>query len=101
MSLSDFYEASLGETFDYIIERGKYERSKAENDWKVMRWQSTLMLNMMASKGKRYEPTDLFTFDDEKKQSKPKIGIDSPEAEAVFKKMEEKYKQRWQSRLAT
>lgn len=57
------------------------------------------MLNMMAAKGKKYQPTDLFTFEDEEqKAGKRKIAIDSPEAEEVFKRMEEKYKQRWQSR---
>jgi hypothetical protein len=101
MSLTDFYEATLGETFEYIYERGNYEKQKMENEWKVMRWQSTLLLNMMASKGKRYQPTDLFTFEDEEKaQGKRKVAIDSPEAEEVFKRMEEKYKQRWQSKLA-
>jgi hypothetical protein len=99
MSLTDFYDATLGETFEYIHERGNYERQKMENEWKVMRWQSTLILNMMAAKGKKYQPTDLFTFEDEEQKSgKRKIAIDSPEAEEVFKRMEEKYKQRWQSR---
>jgi hypothetical protein len=99
MSLSDFYDATLGETFEYIHSRSMFEKLRLENEWKVMRWQSTLILNLMASKGKTYKPEDLFTFDDE--ISRPKIAVDSPEAEAVFKKMEEKYKQRWQSRLAT
>ena len=99
MSLTDFYEATLGEVFEYIHSRGQYEKLKFENEWKVMRWQSTLMLNMMSSKGKTFKPEDLFTFDDE--YTRPKIAPDSPEAEAVFKKMEEKYRQRWQSRLET
>ena len=99
MSLTDFYDATLGETFEYIHQRSSFERQKMENEWKVMRWQSTLILNMMASKGKKYQPTDLFTFEDEEqKQVRRKIAIDSPEAEEVFKRMEEKYKQRWQSR---
>jgi len=57
------------------------------------------MLNMMSSKGRTFKPEDLFTFDDE--YTRPKIAPDSPEAEAVFKKMEEKFRQRWQSRLET
>ena len=99
--MTDFYDATLGETFEYIHERGNYEKQKMENEWKVMRWQSTLLLNMMAAKGKRYQPMDLFTFEDEEKaQGKRKVAIDSTEAEEVFKRMEEKYKQRWQSKLA-
>ena len=100
MSLTDFYEATLGETFEYIHSRGQYEKLKFENEWKVMRWQSTLILNLMSSKGKTYKPEDLFTFDDEPGTRKM-IAPDSPEAQKVFKKMDEKYKARWQSRLET
>jgi hypothetical protein len=53
---------------------------------------------MMSSKGKRYKPEDLFTFDDEVKEQAPKIDIKSKEAEEMFKKMEEKYLKKWQSR---
>jgi hypothetical protein len=99
MSVTDFYEATLGEVFEFISERGRYERQVAENHWKVMRWQSTLILNMMTSKGKTYKPEDLFTFDDE--YTRPKLLPDSPEAQAVFDRMEQKYKERWRSRLGT
>jgi hypothetical protein len=97
MSVSDFENANLAETLEYIGERAKAERHSAENPWKAMRWQSTLILNMMSSKGKSYKPTDLFTFDDEMDQVRKPVAVDSPEAEAVFKKMEEKYLKRWQS----
>jgi len=101
MSVSEFNDANLAETLEFIHERARAEKHTAENIWKSMRWQSTLMLNMMASKGKSYKPTDLFNFDDEIEQVRKPVAIDSAEAEAVFKKMEEKYLNRWRSGLAT
>lgn len=100
MSVTEFYEATLGETFEYIHERSKYERERIENEWKVMRWQSTLILNIMAAKGKRYQPTELFTLDSETDKG-PQITVDSPEALEAFKRMDEKYMKVWRSRLAT
>ena len=101
MSVFEFGEANLAETLEYIGERTRAEKHTAENIWKSMRWQSTLILNMMSSKGKSYKPTELFTFDDEAGELRRQVSVDSPEAEAVFKKMEEKYLKRWQSGLET
>jgi hypothetical protein len=98
MSVSEFNQATMGETLDYINSRVDFEKSRSQNAWSVMRWQSALMLNMISSKGKRYKPEDLFTFDDEVKEQAPKIDIKSKEAEEMFKKMEEKYLKKWQSR---
>ncbi len=101
MSVSEFNQATMGETLDYISSRVEFEKSRSENDWSVMRWQSTLILNMMSGKGKRYKPDDLFTFDTEKKSQAPKIDPNSEEAKAIFKRMDEKYQKIWRSRLET
>ena len=93
MSVSEFNESNLNETLTYIYQRSLFEQKKSENDWMVMRWQSTLIVNMMSSKGKSIKPEDLFTLGNEK--PKESIPIDSEEAQKAFDLLEQKYLSKW------
>ena len=65
-----------------------------ENDWKVMRWQSALIVNLMGSK--KVTPEQLFTMGDEKQNTT--IDPNSPEAKAVFDRMEAAYLKKLQKK---
>ena len=58
-----------------------------ENDWKVMRWQSAMIVNMMSKS--KVTPEQLFTLGDEVQVAK--IDPNSEEAQRVFDKMAEVY----------
>jgi len=71
--LDGFYE------LENIRERGNWERT---------RWQTTLLLNIQMSKGKRLKPTDLIEFEWDKKDKK--IDYEKLKAKAEYvKKMSE------------
>tara|TARA_R100001443_G_scaffold96185_2_gene102980 strand:+ start:1101 stop:1376 length:276 start_codon:yes stop_codon:yes gene_type:complete len=71
--LDGFYE------LENIRERGRWERT---------RWQTTLLLNIQISKGKKLKPTDLVEFEWDKKDKK--IDYKKLKAKAEFiKKMSE------------
>jgi len=71
--LDGFYE------LENIRERGRWERT---------RWQTTLLLNIQISKGKKLKPTDLIEFEWDKKDKK--IDYEKLKAKAEFiKKMSE------------
>jgi hypothetical protein len=74
----------------YISGRADAEKAKADNQWMVMRWQSTMIANMIS--GKRLQPRDLFTLDGESET--PRIDPNSEQAKAVFDKMDEVYKRK-------
>ena len=95
-----FLESTLGEAIDYVIERSDYEHKRSGQLWKVMRYQTTVMVNMMMPKGKSIKPEDLFLMDDEKELARPKIEIDDERAVAVFELMDKKFKERWQRQSA-
>lgn len=94
MSVFEFNEANLNETLTYIVQRSLFEQKKSENDWMVMRWQSAMIINMMAGKGKSIKPEDLFTLGNE--IPKEIVPIDSEIAKRAFDKLEQKYLSRWQ-----
>ena len=73
------------------MSRAEAEKAKADNEWLVMRWQSTMIANMMGNK--RLQPKDLFTLDGE--IAPARIDPNSAEAMAVFNKMEEFYKKKF------
>ena len=78
----------------YIEGRAEFEKAKMENDWKVMRWQSALIVNLMGSK--KVTPEQLFTLGDETQT--PRIDPNSPEAKAVFDRMEAAYLRKLQQK---
>ena len=76
--------------FRYIYGRSEAEKAKSDNQWLVMRWQSTMIANMMGNK--KLQPKDLFTLDGE--TAPAKVDPNSEQAKEVFNKMDEFYKRK-------
>jgi hypothetical protein len=63
MSVSEFNNANLAEVTAFIKGRIKFIKEQINNDWAVMRWQSTLIANMTSKK--QLKPIELFLLDGE------------------------------------
>lgn len=85
MSVSEFSSSTPCEVLTYVKARAEYEKKNSENLWKIMRYQSALIMTMLSS-GKTIQPDDIFTFEDE--PGKVHIDINSEEAKTVFEEMD-------------
>lgn len=92
MSISEFWECNLGDAMRFISARADQEKAKSENEWKVMRWQSALMVNMMSKN--KVQPAELFTLDSETQVTQ--LNPNSEEAKKVFDRMDAMYRKKQQ-----
>tara|TARA_R110000751_G_scaffold46775_2_gene104959 strand:- start:2778 stop:3083 length:306 start_codon:yes stop_codon:yes gene_type:complete len=87
MSVDEFYDILPKHLWSKIDGFYELENMRCKQEWEMVRWQTTLLLNIQLPKNKSIKPQDLIEFDwDEKKKG---VDFDKLKTKAeYFKKME-------------
>ncbi len=88
MGVNEFYDYLPKHFWNKLDGFYQLENIRERGNWERTRWQTTLLLNIQMSKGKRLKPTDLIEFEWDKKDKK--IDYEKLKAKAEYvKKMSE------------
>ena len=88
MGVNEFYNYLPKHFWNKLDGFYELENIRERGNWERTRWQTTLLLNIQMSKGKRLKPTDLIEFEWDK--SSKKIDYEKLKAKAEYvKKMSE------------
>jgi hypothetical protein len=88
MGVNEFYDYLPKHFWNKLDGFYELENIRERGNWERTRWQTTLLLNIQMSKGKRLKPTDLIEFEWDKKDKK--IDYEKLKAKAEYvKKMSE------------
>ena len=74
------------------------ESRRDRGEWERVRWQSALILNMFAKKGKTIKPTELVVFPWEETPGSappPPVVLSAEEQAKRFAKYDKKMRERW------
>lgn len=95
----EYWDTTLRSLMNRIEGFFEMENRREQGEWERVRWQSVLILNMFAKKGRSIKPKDLVTFpwEQEKRIPPPPARKLTPEEiREKFAKYDEKMRKAWQ-----
>ena len=92
MSPEEFYDYLPRYFWNKVDGFYELENLREKGSWERTRWQTTLLLNIQMSKGKRLKPTDLIEFEWEKEEKSKNTDFEDLKKKAEYMKRLEEYK---------
>lgn len=99
MPEDEFWNTTWRSLYNRIEGFFEVENRKEQAQWERVRWQSALILQMFAKKGKRVKPKDLIEFpweQDSKPKPPPGRKLSPEEQREKFAELDAKMRAKWQ-----